>query len=127
MGSCVMKSTLLKRGLAASVLLFASGLAMADSTVTLTAGPTSTTLPDLPVLAPAPTPGAIEPEIAARVHADVQWACPAAAGLAPLEARSVKERRATFAAEPGFAARRPGPRADARDRKSTRLNSSHRT
>jgi zeta-carotene desaturase len=55
-----------------------------------------------------------EAEIAARVHADVQWACPAAAGLAPLEARSVKERRATFAAEPGFAARRPGPRADAR-------------
>ncbi len=55
-----------------------------------------------------------EAEIAARVHADVQWACPAAAGVAPLEVRSVKERRATFAATPGFAARRPGPRADAR-------------
>ena len=55
-----------------------------------------------------------EPEIAARVHADVAWACPAAAGLQPTEVRSVKEKRATFAATPGFAALRPGPRADAR-------------
>ena len=55
-----------------------------------------------------------EADIAARVHADVQWACPAAAGLEPIEVRSVKERRATFAAVPGFAERRPGPRADPR-------------
>ena len=55
-----------------------------------------------------------ETEIAARVHADVQWACPRAAGLAPEEVRSVKERRATFAAVPGFAELRPGPRADPR-------------
>ena len=55
-----------------------------------------------------------EVEIAARVHADVAWGCPAAKGLEPTEVRSVKERRATFAATPGFAALRPGPRADAR-------------
>jgi zeta-carotene desaturase len=55
-----------------------------------------------------------EPEIAARVHADVAWACPAAAGLQPTEVRSVKEKRATFSATPGFAALRPGPQADAR-------------
>jgi zeta-carotene desaturase len=55
-----------------------------------------------------------EAEIAERVHADVLWACPRAAGLTPEEVRSVKERRATFAAVPGFAALRPGPRADPR-------------
>lgn len=55
-----------------------------------------------------------EAEIARRVHADVQWACPRAAGLEPEEVRSVKERRATFAAVPGFAALRPGPRPDPR-------------
>jgi monoamine oxidase len=55
-----------------------------------------------------------EAEIARRVHADVQWACPRAAGIAPEEVRSVKERRATFAAVPGFADLRPGPRPDPR-------------
>jgi zeta-carotene desaturase len=51
-----------------------------------------------------------EAEIGRRVHEDVLWACPRAAGLAPEEVRSVKERRATFAAVPGFAGMRPGPR-----------------
>jgi uncharacterized protein with NAD-binding domain and iron-sulfur cluster len=34
-------------------------------------------------------------------------------GLEPVEVRSVKEKRATFAAEPGFASLRPGARAGA--------------
>ena len=46
MSSNVSKPTLLKAGIAASVLLLASGLAMAQSAVTLSAGPTTTTLPD---------------------------------------------------------------------------------
>ena len=40
------KSTLIRSGLAASVLLLASGVALAQSTVNLTAAPTTTTLPD---------------------------------------------------------------------------------
>jgi hypothetical protein len=45
MGSSVLKATLVKTGIAACVLLLANGVAMA-STVTLTAAPTTTTLPD---------------------------------------------------------------------------------
>ena len=55
-----------------------------------------------------------EAEIGRRVHADVAWACPRAAGLEPAEIRSVKERRATFSAVPGFAALRPAARPDPR-------------
>ena len=55
-----------------------------------------------------------EAEIARRVHQDVVWACPRAQGLEPESVRSVKERRATFAAVPGFAALRPGARPDPR-------------
>jgi len=40
------KTNLIKAGLAASMFLLASGVALADSTVTLTAAPTTTTLPD---------------------------------------------------------------------------------
>lgn len=55
-----------------------------------------------------------EAEIVRRVTADVQWALPAARGLEPVEARSVKEKRATFAVEPGIDALRPSVVADAR-------------
>ncbi len=48
-----------------------------------------------------------EPSIAARVVDDVRWALPAARGVEPTSVRSVKERRATFAAVPGLEARRP--------------------
>ncbi len=54
-----------------------------------------------------------ESEIARRVHEDVQWACPKAVGLPPHSVRSVKERRATFAAIPGCHDLRPSARADA--------------
>ena len=54
-----------------------------------------------------------EAEIARRVRQDIDWACPRARSLAPTEVRSVKEKRATFAAVPGFEALRPGPRASA--------------
>ncbi len=50
-----------------------------------------------------------EAEIARRVRQDIDWACPRARALAPTEVRSVKEKRATFAAVPGFEALRPGP------------------
>ncbi len=40
------KPSLFKAGIAACAFLLASGAAMAQSSVTLTAGPTSTTLPD---------------------------------------------------------------------------------
>jgi hypothetical protein len=46
MSSSVLKTTLLKSGVAACVLLLASGVAMAQSVVTLTATPTSIVLPD---------------------------------------------------------------------------------
>jgi len=46
MSSNVLKAALLKTGIAASVLLFASGAVMAQSAVTLTAAPTNATLPD---------------------------------------------------------------------------------
>ena len=55
-----------------------------------------------------------EAEIGRRVHADVVWACPRATGLEPSGIRSVKERRATFAAVPGFASLRPSARPDPR-------------
>lgn len=55
-----------------------------------------------------------EPEIVERVMADVHWALPAARGLAPVEARSVKEKRATFAVVPGIDALRPTAAPDAR-------------
>src|SRR5262245_38159323 len=46
MSSREIKASLVRSALASSVLLLASGLALADSNVTLTARPTSTTLPD---------------------------------------------------------------------------------
>ena len=46
MRSILRKASLIQSGLAASVLLLASGASLADSVVTLTAAPTSTTLPD---------------------------------------------------------------------------------
>lgn len=55
-----------------------------------------------------------EATIVERVVADVQWALPQARGLVPVEARSVKEKRATFAVEPGIDALRPSALADAR-------------
>jgi len=54
-----------------------------------------------------------EADIARRVRQDIDWACPRARSLAPTEVRSVKEKRATFAAVPGFEALRPGPLANA--------------
>src|SRR3989442_678413 len=46
MRSTMLKTSLIKSGLAASLLLVANGVALAQSTVTLTAAPTTTTLPD---------------------------------------------------------------------------------
>ncbi len=54
-----------------------------------------------------------ESEITRRVREDIDWACPRARALEPMEVRSVKEKRATFAAVPGFEALRPGPRPSA--------------
>ncbi|MBX3358983.1 MAG: hydroxysqualene dehydroxylase HpnE [Phycisphaeraceae bacterium] len=48
-----------------------------------------------------------EQQIADRVLADVRACLPAAAAATLLSARSVKEKRATFAPVPGLAARRP--------------------
>jgi zeta-carotene desaturase len=48
-----------------------------------------------------------EEEIIRRVVADVHRALPASVGLEPIEARAVKEKRATFAAVPGVDAFRP--------------------
>jgi len=58
-----------------------------------------------------------EAAIAARVVDDVRWALPAARGSEPVSVRSVKERRATFAAVPGLEAHRPpaGPTGLDRD------------
>jgi hypothetical protein len=46
MGTNLSKPSLFKAGIAACALAFASGAAMADTAVTLTASPTTTTLPD---------------------------------------------------------------------------------
>lgn len=51
-----------------------------------------------------------EEEIGRRVVADLHWALPASRGLDPVAVRSVKEKRATFRAEPGIDARRPSAR-----------------
>jgi zeta-carotene desaturase len=51
--------------------------------------------------------GLDEPTIAERVLRDVCWALPAASGQQPLSVRSVKEKRATFAARPGIEKFRP--------------------
>lgn len=48
-----------------------------------------------------------EEEIIARVVADVHRALPGAKGLQPIQARSVKEKRATFAVTPGVEQVRP--------------------
>jgi zeta-carotene desaturase len=48
-----------------------------------------------------------EDEIVRRVVADVHHALPGAVGLQPIEARSIKEKRATFAAVPGLDSIRP--------------------
>lgn len=55
-----------------------------------------------------------ESEIVRRACADVQWALPRAKGLEPVGARAVKERRATFAVEPGVDEWRPTAAPDAR-------------
>jgi hydroxysqualene dehydroxylase len=55
-----------------------------------------------------------EEEIIRRVMTDIHWALPAARGLAPVEARAVKEKRATFAVEPGIDALRASVAPDAR-------------
>jgi squalene-associated FAD-dependent desaturase len=55
-----------------------------------------------------------EADIVRRAVEDVWWALPQARGLDPVEARSVKEKRATFAVEPGVDAFRPGTLPDAR-------------
>jgi len=55
-----------------------------------------------------------EAEIARRVDADMQWALPRAKGLSPVAVRAVKEKRATFAVEPGIDAYRPTAAPDAR-------------
>ncbi|MBX3355938.1 MAG: hydroxysqualene dehydroxylase HpnE [Phycisphaeraceae bacterium] len=49
-----------------------------------------------------------EREIARRVLDDIRWAYPGSGSLEPLEVRSVKEKRATFACEAGVDAFRPG-------------------
>jgi len=49
-----------------------------------------------------------EDDIVKRVMEDIHRALPKARGLEPVEARAVKEKRATFAAVPGVDALRPG-------------------
>jgi zeta-carotene desaturase len=49
-----------------------------------------------------------EAEIVRRVMVDVHHCLPRSKGLQPVEARSIKEKRATFAAVPGIDAIRPG-------------------
>ena len=49
-----------------------------------------------------------EDEIVQRVLGDVHHALPQSIGLPPVEARSIKEKRATFASLPGMDALRPG-------------------
>jgi zeta-carotene desaturase len=51
-----------------------------------------------------------EDEILRRVVDDVHRALPGAVGLEPVQARCIKEKRATFAAVPGAEALRPSPR-----------------
>ena len=48
-----------------------------------------------------------ESEIVRRVVEDVYHALPKAVGLQPVESRSIKEKRATFAATPGIDGKRP--------------------
>lgn len=55
-----------------------------------------------------------EAEIVRRVMSDISWALPKARGLEPRAARAVKEKRATFAVEPGVDAFRPSTVPDAR-------------
>jgi len=52
-----------------------------------------------------------EEEIVKRVMEDVHHALPRAKGLQPIDARSIKEKRATFAPLPGVDAIRPGATA----------------
>lgn len=51
--------------------------------------------------------GLTEERIIARVVHDVHHALPGAVGIEPVEARAIKEKRATFAATPGIDALRP--------------------
>jgi squalene-associated FAD-dependent desaturase len=51
-----------------------------------------------------------EDEILRRVLRDVHQALPGSMGLEPVQARCIKEKRATFAAVPGLEAQRPSPR-----------------
>ncbi|MBC24068.1 MAG: hypothetical protein CMJ32_09170 [Phycisphaerae bacterium] len=53
-----------------------------------------------------------EQEIIDSVLADLHWAIPSSRGLKPVQARSVKERRATFAAVPGIDSIRPSTRPE---------------
>ena len=54
--------------------------------------------------------GLTEAEIGRRVVADLHWALPGSRGLEPVMVRAIKEKRATFRAEPGVDARRPSSR-----------------
>jgi uncharacterized protein with NAD-binding domain and iron-sulfur cluster len=51
-----------------------------------------------------------EDEIVRRVLRDLHQALPGSRGLEPVQARCIKEKRATFAAVPGLEAQRPSPR-----------------
>lgn len=55
-----------------------------------------------------------ESEIVERVLVDLAWAMPSSKGIEPVEVRTVKERKATFRAEPGIDAIRPGARPGGR-------------
>src|SRR5262245_33475522 len=89
MSSSVLKSTLRMSSVAASLLLLASGAAMAQSTVTLRAGPSTTNLPDGQSVAmwgytcgdSLPTPG---PSVNATCTAAHGTAQPAATSQPPL-------------------------------------------
>ncbi len=52
-----------------------------------------------------------EDEIVSRVMQDIHRALPDTVGVRPVEARTVKEKRATFAANPGFESLRPSAAA----------------
>ncbi len=56
--------------------------------------------------------GRPEPEIIEQVVADVQRALPSATGLEPVQARCIKEKRATFAATPDANVLRPSVKAE---------------
>ena len=71
MRSTMLKASLIKSGLAASLLLVANGVALAQSTVTLTAAPTTAILPDgqaVPMWGYACSAAAVAPATCAAVN-----------------------------------------------------------